>query len=169
MGSTPGLGRCPGGGNGNLFHYSHLKNPWTEEHGRLQSTELQSQTWLSDWTYTQKLISMWCCRLVLWARWVLCSGSYKAVSKVSAELSSYLEALGKNLLPTFWQNSALVVQQRSQLPCRLSAGATDIPCYVASSIFKKKRRKLTAFKVLTSALQMIASGSYHRINWLGAF
>ena len=41
VGSTPGLGRCPGGGNGNLFQYSRLKNPWSEEHGRLQSTELQ--------------------------------------------------------------------------------------------------------------------------------
>ena len=27
MGSIPGLGRCPGGGHGNLLHYSGLENP----------------------------------------------------------------------------------------------------------------------------------------------
>ena len=27
MGSTPGLGRSPGGGNGNPFQYSFLENP----------------------------------------------------------------------------------------------------------------------------------------------
>ena len=27
MGSIPGLGRCPGGGNGNLLQYSCLENP----------------------------------------------------------------------------------------------------------------------------------------------
>ena len=27
MGSIPGLGRFPGGGNGNPFQYSSLKNP----------------------------------------------------------------------------------------------------------------------------------------------
>ena len=43
-GLIPGLGRCPGEGNGNPFHYSCLENPWTEEPGRLQSVELQSQT-----------------------------------------------------------------------------------------------------------------------------
>ena len=33
-GLTPGLGRSPGGGNGNALWYSCLRNPWTEEHGR---------------------------------------------------------------------------------------------------------------------------------------
>ena len=28
------------------------KSPWTEEPGRLQSMRLQSQTWLSDFTFT---------------------------------------------------------------------------------------------------------------------
>ena len=41
-GSTPGSGRYPGGRNVNLFQYSCLENPWTEESGRLQS--LRSQT-----------------------------------------------------------------------------------------------------------------------------
>ena len=27
MGSVPGLGRCPGEGNGNLLQYSYLGNP----------------------------------------------------------------------------------------------------------------------------------------------
>ena len=30
-GSIPGSGISPGGGNGNLFQYSWLKIPWTEE------------------------------------------------------------------------------------------------------------------------------------------
>ena len=37
----PGLGRSPGGGNGNPLQYSSWKIPWTEESGRLQSMELQ--------------------------------------------------------------------------------------------------------------------------------
>ena len=36
MGLIPGLERSPGEGNGNLLQYSCLKNPWTEETGRLQ-------------------------------------------------------------------------------------------------------------------------------------
>ena len=42
LGSIPGLGRSPGGGNGNP-HSSILawKIPWTEEPGRLQSMGLQ--------------------------------------------------------------------------------------------------------------------------------
>ena len=37
LGSIPGLGRFPGGGNGNPLQYSCLEIPWTEEPGRLQS------------------------------------------------------------------------------------------------------------------------------------
>ena len=37
LGSIPGSGRSPGGGNGNLLQYSCLENPMTEEPGRLQS------------------------------------------------------------------------------------------------------------------------------------
>ena len=36
-GSTPGLGRSPGEGNGNPFQYSHLENPMDRGSGRLQS------------------------------------------------------------------------------------------------------------------------------------
>ena len=37
MGLIPGLGICPGEGNGNTLQYSCLeKIPWTEEPGRLQ-------------------------------------------------------------------------------------------------------------------------------------
>ena len=34
-GSTPGLGRSPGVGNGKPLQYSCQKIPWTEEPGRL--------------------------------------------------------------------------------------------------------------------------------------
>ena len=38
MGLIPGSGRSPGGGHGNPFQYSCLReSPWTEEPGRLQS------------------------------------------------------------------------------------------------------------------------------------
>ena len=47
-GSMPGLGRSPGGGNGNPLQYSCLEIPWTEELGGLQSMGLQkSQTQLN--------------------------------------------------------------------------------------------------------------------------
>ena len=35
-GSTPGLGRSPGGGHGIPLQYSCLENPWREGPGRLQ-------------------------------------------------------------------------------------------------------------------------------------
>ena len=37
VGLILGLGRSPGGGHGNSFHYSYLENPMEEEPGRLQS------------------------------------------------------------------------------------------------------------------------------------
>ena len=40
-GSIPGSGRSPGGGNGNPFQDSCLRNPRTEGPGGLQSTGLQ--------------------------------------------------------------------------------------------------------------------------------
>ena len=47
-GSIPGLGRFPGGGHGNPLQYSCLENPWTEEHGGLQSIGLKSRTRLKQ-------------------------------------------------------------------------------------------------------------------------
>ena len=47
VGSTPGLGRSPGIGNGNPLQYSCQKVPWTKEPGRLESMGLQNQTQLS--------------------------------------------------------------------------------------------------------------------------
>ena len=35
LGSIPGSGRSPGGGNGNLLQYSCLENPMEEEPGGL--------------------------------------------------------------------------------------------------------------------------------------
>ena len=49
QGSIPGLGRCPGEGNGNSLQYSYLENPmdrgafWATVHG-----VTKSRTWLSD-------------------------------------------------------------------------------------------------------------------------
>ena len=48
MGSSPGLERSPGGGNGNPLQYSCLEVPWTEEPGGLQSTGSQSRAQLSN-------------------------------------------------------------------------------------------------------------------------
>ena len=53
LGSIPGLGRSPGGGNGTPLQYSCLENPmdggawWAIAHG-----VAKSQTWLSDFTFT---------------------------------------------------------------------------------------------------------------------
>ena len=44
MGSIPGLGRSPGGGNGNLLQYSCLGNPMDRELGGLQSMVSQRVT-----------------------------------------------------------------------------------------------------------------------------
>ena len=41
-----------GEGNGNPLRTLAWKIPWMEEPGRLQSMRLQSQTWLSDFTFT---------------------------------------------------------------------------------------------------------------------
>ena len=49
LGSIPGLGRSPGGGNGNLLQYSCLENPMDK--GAWLATVpgvAKSQTWLSD-------------------------------------------------------------------------------------------------------------------------
>ena len=57
MSSIPGLGRCPGGGNGNSLQYSCLENPmhrgawWATVHG-----VAKSRTRLSDFTFT---FTMW--------------------------------------------------------------------------------------------------------------
>ena len=37
VGSIPGSGRSPGGGNGNSLQYSYWEIPWTAESGGLQS------------------------------------------------------------------------------------------------------------------------------------
>ena len=50
VGSIPGSGRSPGGGNGIALHYSCLRNPWTEQLDGWQSMGSQSQTelkWIS--------------------------------------------------------------------------------------------------------------------------
>ena len=43
LGLIPGLGRSPGEGNGNPLQCACLRNPWTEESGRLQFTGV---TWV---------------------------------------------------------------------------------------------------------------------------
>ena len=51
-GSIPGLGRCPGEGNGNPLQYPCLENPMDEEPGRLWSMGSQSWTRLSEFIFT---------------------------------------------------------------------------------------------------------------------
>ena len=59
-GSIPGLGRSPGGGNGNLLWYSCLENPmdrgvwWATVHG-----VAKCGTWLMDWARMQSHIKDW--------------------------------------------------------------------------------------------------------------
>ena len=43
VGSIPGSGRSPGGGNGSPLHYSCII-PWTEKRGRLESVGSQRVT-----------------------------------------------------------------------------------------------------------------------------
>ena len=52
VGSIPGLGRSPGGVNGNPPQSSCLENPMTEEPGGLQSMVAKSQTF---WTLSEPL------------------------------------------------------------------------------------------------------------------
>ena len=56
QGSIPGLGRCPGGGNGYTLQYSSLENPvdrgawWATVHG-----VAKSWTWLSNWAHSHSV------------------------------------------------------------------------------------------------------------------
>ena len=43
-GSTPGLGKSPGEGNGNPLQYFAWEIPWTEEPGGLQSMRSQKES-----------------------------------------------------------------------------------------------------------------------------
>ena len=52
-GSIPGSGRSPGEGNGNPLQYSCLENIMSEEPGKLQSMELQSDT--TEWLHFHPL------------------------------------------------------------------------------------------------------------------
>ena len=55
VGSIPGSGRCPGGGNGIPLQYSCWKISWAEEPDGLRCVhgDAKSQTQLSDWAHTQ--------------------------------------------------------------------------------------------------------------------
>ena len=56
VGSIPGSGRFPGGGNDNPLQYCCLERiPWTEEPRGLQSVGLESQIRLSDWAHTSRI------------------------------------------------------------------------------------------------------------------
>ena len=60
-GSIPGLGRSPGEGNGNPLQYSCLKNPRTEEFGRLQSMGSQRvrHNWATEHAHMVYCASAW--------------------------------------------------------------------------------------------------------------
>ena len=57
LGSIPGSGRSPGGGNGDSLQYSCMGNPM--DRGAWQATVhgvAKSQTWLSDWAHRHTLL-----------------------------------------------------------------------------------------------------------------
>ena len=58
VGSIPGSGRPPGGGNINPLQYSCLENPWTEEPGGLRSMGSRSvrHDWATEHACTHPLI-----------------------------------------------------------------------------------------------------------------
>ena len=68
VGSITGLARSPGGGNDNLFQYSCLKIPWTEETGGLWSMGSQTvgRDQMTEQACTQQLerIRTYCHRKV---------------------------------------------------------------------------------------------------------
>jgi len=61
VGSIPGLGRCPGEGNGTLLQYSCQENStgriawWVTVHG-----VAKSQMWMSTCTYSDSISIYWC-------------------------------------------------------------------------------------------------------------
>ena len=55
MGSIPGLGRSPGGGNGTPLQYSCLENPWQAIFHRV----VKSQTWLRERTRAHTHTHCW--------------------------------------------------------------------------------------------------------------
>ena len=61
--SIPGLGRSPGGGNGNPLQHSCLGNPRTEEPVSLQSMGSLSRTLLSDGARAATLSPFVICRV----------------------------------------------------------------------------------------------------------
>ena len=58
LGSIPGLGRSPGGGNGNPLQYSCLEIPWAEELDRVQSmgSGRVRHDWTTECTHTHRYI-----------------------------------------------------------------------------------------------------------------
>ena len=56
LGSIPGSGRSPGGGNGNPLQYSYLENPMDGEAWRATGHRVaKSRTQLSDFTHALRL------------------------------------------------------------------------------------------------------------------
>ena len=65
LGSIPGLGRCPGEGNGTYSSIIAWRIPWTEEPGRLQSMGSQSEkTKRLSFTFTHTHTHMHICTCV---------------------------------------------------------------------------------------------------------
>ena len=61
-GLIPGLGRSPGGENGNPLQYSCLENSWTEEPSRLNTwghRQLDTVERMSTYTYPRKVMGGW--------------------------------------------------------------------------------------------------------------
>ena len=67
VGLIPGSEISPGGGNGHLLQYSCLGNPWTKEHGKLQSTGSQRSD--MTWWLNNKSVCIHCCQRQI-QRWL---------------------------------------------------------------------------------------------------
>ena len=91
LGLIPGLGRSPGGGNGNPLQYSFLENPMDRDPSRLQSMELHraGHDWATKHTaYTpQSTLTL----THQWLRW-----SYSLLSKFRHQEALITMILGQH-------------------------------------------------------------------------
>ena len=132
-GLTPGLGKSPGGGNGNALQYSCLENPM--ERGAWRGTVAKSRTRLhTQHTLRLGFLPFWCQKGICWTlvqdqfqgRW---SQSVSADSDRTRADSKFL----KNSLSPHYYSDPLV----------LSIG-------VVKALKKKKKGKLGQWRQVTS-------------------
>ena len=136
VGSIPGSGRCPGGGNGNPLQYFCLGNPmhrgawWATVHGAAKSQIwLSPEMWLAEKFSFLNFLELWLC---MWHSSVqfntiiniLDRVSNKAVNlikkgPVSAEIHPSLD-LAVEILPKSWIAifaTILILESKITHPC----------------------------------------------------